>query len=823
MIRFSTRCLAIGLVCLWLAMPRPEVSAEETIRLQLRWHHQFQFAGYYAAASKGFFAEAGFRVEIVEGVADLDPIREVVEGRADFGVGNSELVLHYLDGVPVVAVATIFQHSPLVLMSRAEENIRHPQDLVGRRVKMLLAPRDAELMAMFQGEGVELDRLDVVQGWVSPEDFTNPDLAAVTAYITNEPYWLQSKGIAVRFLEPATYGIDFYGDTLFTRRELVQEKPERVQRFRDACLQGWQYAMAHPREIIRLIQKEYGSRKTLDHLQYEANTLRELILPETIEIGYMNPGRWQHIADTFIRLGMAEAGPPLEDFLFSPESHREPAWLGTAIWIAGILVLATAATTAFLLVYNQRLSRAVSKRTRSLTRLNHQLLEEVEERRRAEVALNRLQEAQEERIQERTVELEIANQSLRTEIAQRKETERALRDSQAEKQAILDGITSMMVFMDRDRRIRWANQNLAEFFGQTPEALIGIPCHAVWRMPDAICRNCPTQRALDSAEPVRGTIRTMDGRLWDKRAEPVVDDAGHFLGVLEISDDITEQQRVADHLQHLRQMQAVGELSAGLAHEFNNALFGITGHIELMRRCNYHPETVRRHADQVLAAADRMIRMTDRLLAYARNGRFDLLPLELNDFLRASLSRREMPETVRLKLSLEAKTDRIAADAEQLDRALSAVLTNAEEALSGEGRIEVRTWNREVEEVSHPDAQWIRPGCFVVISVRDNGSGMTSEVRDRVFEPFFSTKFRGRGLGLSSTFGIVRTHGGWVEVNSEPEAGTEVRLHIPVLAEETDGEMGTGPSRVPPLIPPPSRGKRPGFGSVTTAAERSNG
>jgi PAS domain S-box-containing protein len=775
-------CFGLGLL-----LPAAGAPAQDAVRLQLRWRHQFQFAGYYAAQARGFFADAGFRVEIREGAVNLDPIREVVEGRADFGVGNSELVLHYLDGVPVVAVATIFQHSPLVLMSRAEENIRHPQDLVGRRVKMLLAPRDAELMAMFQREGVPLDALDVVQGWVIPEDYWRPDLAAISAYVTNEPYFLQSRGISVQFLRPSTYGIDFYGDTLFTRREIVAEDPERVQRFRDACLQGWEYAMAHPREIIRLIQKEYETEKTFDHLQYEADTLRDLIQPELVQVGYMNPGRWQHIADTFVRLGMAEPGPPLAEFTFSPETGG-PAWLETAIWIAGVLILGAALMTGGLLLYSHRLSRAVADRTRSLTRLNNQLLEEVEERRRAEAALNRLQEALEERIQERTLELETANRRLRNEVTQRRETEQALRDSQAEKQAILDGISSHMVFMDRERRIRWANRSLADFFGYTPDALIGIPCHVLWGTPDRTCRDCPTRQSLETAAPARGAIRMPDGRLWDKRAEPVLDDGGHLVGVLEISDDVTERQRLADQLQHLRQMQAVGELAAGVAHEFNNALFGITGHIELMRKTDDRPETVRRHAEQVLAAADRMIRMTERLLAYAQNGRFDLSPLSLNDFLRRLMDRQLAPDAVARKMRLEADPDEVAADPEQLERALSAVLANAEEALPDGGLVEIRTWNRAVEAPPPAEAKWIRPGPYVVVSVRDDGPGMEAQVRERVFEPFFSTKFRGRGLGLSSAFGIVRNHGGWMEVISEMKRGTEVRLHLSALTAEAPPE-----------------------------------
>jgi two-component system, cell cycle sensor histidine kinase and response regulator CckA len=766
-------------------------SDPEIVRLQLRWHHQFQFAGFYAAQSRGFFREAGLKVEIREGREGIDPVREVLEDRADFGVGNSELVLHYLDGAPIVALAAILQHSPLVLMTRRNDNIRHPQDLAGRRVKMLLAPRDAELMAMFQSEGISMDRIDVVQEWVDPEDFFRPDFAAVTAYLTNEPYLYRSMGIALDFLRPATYGIDFYGDTLFTRRAEIDESPERARRFRAACLRGWEYALDHPREIIELLISHYGVRKTYDHLQYEAETLRDLIRTDLVQIGYMNPGRWQRIADTYIRLGMAEPGRSLDSFLFFAES-RQPAWLGTAAWIAGAVAGLALLVSACLGFFNHRLARMVSERTRSLRDINAQLTGEVAERRKAEEALNRFQAELEERIRIRTLELEAMNRKLRAEIDQRRESERALRESRAEKQAILDGISSLLVFLDPKRRILWVNRRAADLFGHPAEELVGIECRSLWETDESICRDCPTRKALATRKSERGRIRTSDGRLWEKRAEPVLDGGGRLIGVLEVSDEITERDRMENQLRQVRQMEAVGELAAGVAHEFNNALFGITGHMELLQRAADEPESVRRHASEVLAAAERMIRLTKRLLTFARADRFRPTPMALNPFVERVAARAGAGAKCGTKrmLILEAVEDRVAADANQLDRALSAVLANAEESLSESGEIRVRTGNRTLETVPESDISWIRPGLYFAISVADDGQGMAPEVRERIFDPFFSTKFQGRGLGLAAAFGIVRNHRGWMEATSLPGVGTEVRIFLPIVGKTApeDGE-----------------------------------
>ncbi|MFP4420911.1 MAG: ABC transporter substrate-binding protein [Desulfococcaceae bacterium] len=763
----------------------PAAGEEPILRLQLRWRHQFQFAGFYAAERKGFFRDAGLNVQILEGGEGVDAVEEVLSGRAQFGVGNAELVLHYLEGAPLVALAPILQHSPLVLMSRQGDRIRHPKDLIGRRVKMMLTPRDAEIMAMFQREGISLDEVEVVQGWVRPEDFLKPELAAVTAYATNEPYYLQSRGISVSFLRPATYGIDFYGDTLFSRRDVLEEHPDMVRRFRAACIRGWKYALTHPREIIQSILDDYGGEKSYDHLHYEAETIRGLISSEIVEIGYMNPGRWRHIADTFIRLGMVEPGMAMDDFLYDPEPPP-PVWLGFAGWIIAGLAILGLFSAMVLMAFNQRLSQKVGERTRSLTRVNLQLQEEVEERRRAQADLNRLREAQEERIRERTLELEAINRKLRDEVNQRRETERALRESQAEKQAILDGISSLLIFIDRRRRVRWANRSASEFFGYPAEELVGIECQALWGTSSDTCRECPTPKVIETRKRCRGKIRSAEGRIWDKRSEPVLDADGRLLGVLEISDDVTEQEKMAAQLRQVRQMEAVGELAAGLAHEFNNALFGITGHVELLRKSPMAPQEVQRHTGQVLKSADRMIRLTDRMLAFSCNGRYDLKPLRLNRFVEGVLNRekRFRRSDIEWEISLSADPDLVAADPEQLARAVTAILTNAEEAVPFGGRIVVQSWNRNLKEP--PPGRNFQAGECVVLTITDNGVGMTEAVRERMFEPFFSTKFLGRGMGLSSTYGIIRNHGGWLEVASEAGAGSTVHVHLKASEDKLD-------------------------------------
>ena len=241
------------------------------ITLQLRWHHQFQFAGYYAAKAQGFYRNAGLDVSIVAGAPDRQPLVEVLAGRAQFGTANSELLFEKLNGTPLVALASIFQHSASVLLVRRDSRISSPQDLVGRKVMSIGKEADIGLMAMLRNEGVDPDQVIFQESSYDIDDLVQGNTDAFNSYLTNEPYILKEAGVPVIVINPATYGTDFYSDILFTSADLVRNHPDRVKRFRAASLRGWIYAMQNQEEIVDLILNKYKSGKTREHLQFESN------------------------------------------------------------------------------------------------------------------------------------------------------------------------------------------------------------------------------------------------------------------------------------------------------------------------------------------------------------------------------------------------------------------------------------------------------------------------------------------------------------------------------------------------------------------------
>lgn len=388
----------LGIAACTTAEYGPSLAAEkqlEPVTLQLKWFHQFQFAGYYAAIEKGFYRDAGLDVTLVEGGTSLYPdlAAPVASGEAQYGIANSELLLQRAQGSPVVLLASIFQHSPFALGVRADRHIDSPQDLVGTT---LITPsgRDVpELQAVLADEGVDADQVNIIPPPAPyPTYLFDEQYDGWGLYHTNEPFLLKQVGVEVNYLEPRTYGIDFYGDGLFTSEAELREHPDRVRRFLAASLQGWEYAMDHPDEMIDLIIDQYGSEKPRANLVYEASAMNELIVPDVIEIGHINPGRWQHIADTYVRLGLLDPAFTLDGFLYDPTQDSDLSGLYRTLQVSAALLVVVAVSASTLAYVNRRLRRMVRARTAELRSQNDALQKEMQERVLAVTALQQSEE-----------------------------------------------------------------------------------------------------------------------------------------------------------------------------------------------------------------------------------------------------------------------------------------------------------------------------------------------------------------------------------------------------------------------------------------------
>ncbi len=283
------------------------------VRLQLKWTHQFQFAGYYAAKAKGYYAEAGIDAVILEGRPDISPTTSVLEGKADFGISNSSLLIERSRGKPVVALAAVFQHSPYIIMARQGANIASPRDLVGKT--MMVEEHADELLAYLHAEKVPPNSLKIIPHSGRVIEIGRGQVDAMTAYSTLEPYLMHKQGTPFRVFSPRSSDIDFYGDLLFTTEDLLKRDPALAGAFRKASLKGWRYALDHQSEIIDLMIGSYAPGLDRGLLEFEAKQTALMIAADIIEIGFMSENRWRKIADGFAAAGLMPANFSLKGFL----------------------------------------------------------------------------------------------------------------------------------------------------------------------------------------------------------------------------------------------------------------------------------------------------------------------------------------------------------------------------------------------------------------------------------------------------------------------------------------------------------------------------
>ena len=350
-----------------------------TIKLQLKWNHQFQFAGYYAGQLKGYYRDEGIEIEILEGSKDISPIEMVNSGKADFGIFDPEILFKSSKENPLVATFATLQSTPYAILSLPESNIRRPIDLVGKRLMAYNDQGKNIFKAILLKEGIPIDKIKILPRIKDSEAIIVGQADAVITYVTSQPTRLKSMGVNPSIMKPLDYGVDFYGDVIFTRKEFADSSPEIVEAFNRATRRGWEYALNHKPRMAQYILTLPGVKErklTEKNLLEEASELEKLILPKFVEIGHMNAGRWQNMLSTYQELGLADKSITLKGFLFESGEKKSSKWYDIFIYtlITGGILFSIA------VVLNWGLRRQVLAQTSALRKEN-------EERRKAEERL----------------------------------------------------------------------------------------------------------------------------------------------------------------------------------------------------------------------------------------------------------------------------------------------------------------------------------------------------------------------------------------------------------------------------------------------------
>ena len=346
--------LLASLVCL-----APSVQAAEKVVLQLKWSHAYQFAGYYAAKELGYYDIAGLDVSIKSLSPGEDVIQEVASGRANYGSGTSGLLVARQDGAPVVVLAAIFQHSPYVLISRKSPGSQSIESLDGKPI--ILRRLADELLVYLRRQNISLSKVQSsVPGMNTVEQLISGKVAAISGYVSSEPYRLEAVGFPVQLYTPRSIGIDVYGDNLFTSTAEINDHPGRTERFRLASLQGWEYVLSHPKEAIALVQK-YAPNESIAKIEFERDKLAPLIESDLVPLGFMNETRWLHTVKIFQEAGSLKPGFSLDGFIYDPNPKRDLTWLYGSLVLAVVILFCVVALAYYIWRLNYRLRLSLSQ------------------------------------------------------------------------------------------------------------------------------------------------------------------------------------------------------------------------------------------------------------------------------------------------------------------------------------------------------------------------------------------------------------------------------------------------------------------------------
>jgi len=404
-----------------------------------------------------------------------------------------------------------------------------------------------------------------------------------------------------------------------------------------------------------------------------------------------------------------------------------------------------------------------------------------------------------------------ANSALQEQIIKQERTEETLRKSQEENKylyveakhaeevyrSLLNSSADAIIIYDLEGRAEYINPVFTQIFGWTLEELKGkrIPF-----LPE-IERESTMAIIKDLVEkgtPCHGfeTKRyTKDGRLLEVSisASRYDDHKGNSAGTLVILRDLSEKKKFEAHMQYVERMRAVSTLAGGIAHDFNNLMMGMLGNISLIL---YEIEPSHPYYGN-LKNIERLIqsgsKLTKQLLGYARKGKYEVKPINLNQIVKdnsETLGRTRKNITIHREFAQDLFP--VKADESQIEQVLINLYINAADAMPDGGDLFLQTMNvthREMKNKSYDP----KPGNYVLLQVTDKGTGMDEKTIERIFEPFFTTKEMGRGsgLGLASVYGIIKGHGGYIDVDSEKGHGTTFLIYLPATDQSVQKTMET--------------------------------
>ena len=373
------------------------------------------------------------------------------------------------------------------------------------------------------------------------------------------------------------------------------------------------------------------------------------------------------------------------------------------------------------------------------------------------------------------------------DITQRVQAESQIKLAAKKWETTFDSIGDGVCLLDRQWKVLQCNQAFSKMVNRSYVEILGRTCFELVHGLKKPQEHCPVVRMEKSLH--RETLELdHEGRSLLVTADPIFDESKNLIGAVHIVSDISSRKQMEQELLQAQKMEAVGFLAGGVAHDFNNMLAGIVGNAELLQLKVYGQKELEIYVDNIIKASGHAAGLTKQLLAFARKGQYQQVPVNVHKVIAETLGilGNTIDRRIKIEQHLRANPSVVLGDHSQLENAFMNLGINARDAMPDGGKLIFSTdlVNLDKEYILQHNYR-IEPGPYIQISVEDSGSGMSDEVKRHLFEPFFTTKEKGRGtgLGLAGVYGCVKNHGGSIEVYSEPGRGTAIKLYLPLYGD----------------------------------------
>jgi PAS domain S-box-containing protein len=382
---------------------------------------------------------------------------------------------------------------------------------------------------------------------------------------------------------------------------------------------------------------------------------------------------------------------------------------------------------------------------------------------------------------------------LMSDVTHRKKAEEALRASEEKYRSLVESSEDSVYLVDSDCRYLFMNEQHLSRFCVPEDKVIGRIYGEFHEEEETKTFTEKVNKVIETGRSIWHEYRSRrDGRYFLRTLSPVKDEDGKVVSVTVISKDITERKRLETQLQHSQRMEAIGTLAGGIAHDFNNVLMAIQGHTSVVLADMPPQDPHFRNLAGIEDMIERGAELTRQLLGFARGGKYEVKPTDLNEIIEKSC---EMFGRTKKEVELHTKQQKeiwpVEVDQAQIEQVLLNLYVNAWQAMPQGGDLYVETSHVGLDE-DYATPLGVEPGNYVKISVTDTGVGMDKATQERIFDPFFTTKEMGRGtgLGLASAYGVIKNHDGIIDVLSEEGKGTTVNIYLPASEKQIEAREG---------------------------------